>query len=128
MFTILRNTYFSQRRKRSREVPDPDGLHAAQLSEKPAHDSHLAFREFLSAFDRLSPEHREVLILVGANGYTCEEAAQMIGVATGTVKSRASRARARLFEMMGMAGPNDDPTRSSQETLAVVLRSGLAVA
>ena len=37
----------------------------ASLSVKPDHDSRLAFAEFLRAFDRLSPEHREVLILVG---------------------------------------------------------------
>ena len=123
LFTILRNTFFSQRRKLVREVPDPDGLHAARLAEKPAHDARLAYGEFLRAFDQLSAEHREVLILVGANDYSYEDAAAMMGVAVGTAKSRANRARARLFELLGMSGAGDDPARASGATLAVVLRS-----
>ena len=128
MFTILRNTYFSDRRKRQREVADLDGIHAAKLSEKPAHDGRLAFNEFLVAFHQLSPEHREVLVLVGANGYSYEQAAQMTGVATGTAKSRANRARARLCELLGMTGPEDALVQTDRVTLAVVVQSGLAVA
>ena len=86
LFTILRNTFYSNRRKVSREVPDPDGIHAGSLSVLPQHDGKLAFSEFLVAFNQLSAEHREVLILVGANGYSYEEAAGMMGVATGTAK------------------------------------------
>jgi RNA polymerase sigma-70 factor, ECF subfamily len=108
LFTILRNTFYSNRRKAVREVADPDGLHAASLSVMPAHDGRLAFADFRAAFDRLSPEHREVLILVGASGYSCEEAAAVMGVAVGTVKSRTSRARARLSELMGMASSGED--------------------
>ncbi len=128
LFTILRNTYFSNCRKVSREVADPDGIHAGSLSVLPQHDGKLAFSEFLVAFNRLSAEHREVLILVGANGYTYEEAAGMMGVAAGTAKSRASRARARLCELMGMASPTGNPALADKATLAVVLHSGLAVA
>lgn len=103
LFTILRNTFYSDLRKRRREVPDSDGIHAASLFEKPAHDGRLAFADFKRAFDQMSPEHREVLILVGASGYSCEEAAGLMGVAVGTVKSRTSRARKRLADLMGMA-------------------------
>ena len=103
LFTILRNTFYSDRRKHRREVPDPDGLHAATLFELPAHDSRLAMRDFQRAFLQLSAEHREVLILVGASGLSTEESAQMIGVAVGTVKSRTSRARTRLAELMGLS-------------------------
>jgi RNA polymerase sigma-70 factor, ECF subfamily len=102
LFTILRNTFYSDRRKHRREVPDPDGLHAATLFEMPAHDGRLAMRDFQRAFLQLSAEHREVLILVGASGLSTEETAQMIGVAVGTVKSRTSRARLRLAELMGL--------------------------
>jgi RNA polymerase sigma-70 factor (ECF subfamily) len=128
LFTILRNTFFSDRRKAVREVADPDGVHAAAIAEKPQHDGRIALAEFLRAFDRLSPEHREVLILVGANGYSCEEAAEMMGVARGTVKSRASRARARLCELLGLAGPGEDLTAADRATMAVVLRTGLTAA
>jgi RNA polymerase sigma-70 factor (ECF subfamily) len=119
LFTILRNTFFSLHRKRVREVADPDGLHAAKLSVRPAHDGRLAFNEFLDAFDRLSPEHREVLILVGANGYSVEEAAGMLGVAPGTVKSRTNRARARLVEMLGLQGNGSDIAAADPVALSV---------
>jgi RNA polymerase sigma-70 factor, ECF subfamily len=103
LFTILRNTYYSSLRKTRNEVSDPEGAHAATLRVKPEHDGRLAFNDFQRAFDQLSVEHREVLILVGAMGFSTEEAADMMGVATGTVKSRASRARKRLADILGMA-------------------------
>lgn len=108
LFTILRNTFFSDLRKRRREVPDPEGFHAARLSERPAHDGRLAMAEFRVAFARLSPEHREALILVGASGFSYEEVAGMTGVAIGTVKSRVNRARARLSEALGL-GEGENP-------------------
>ena len=128
LFTILRNTFFSNRRKASREVADPDGIHAGNLSVLPQHDGKLAFREFLVAFNQLSAEHREVLILVGANGYSYEEAASMMGVATGTAKSRANRARARLCDLMGMTGPTGNAALADPAALAVLSQSGRAVA
>lgn len=127
LFTILRNTFYSGRRKVSREVADPDGIHAGSLSVLPQHDGKLAFSEFLVAFNQLSAEHREVLVLVGANGYSYEEAAVMMSVATGTAKSRANRARLRLCQLMGMAAPTGNPALSDKSILAVVLHSGLAV-
>lgn len=128
LFTILRNTFFSARRKTRREVADPDGIHAGSLFEKPAHDGRLAFSDFQRAFDQLSAEHREVLILVGANGYSYEEAAEMMGVATGTAKSRANRARARLCEMLGIEAGEDFLSGHSGATMAVMGRSGVQAA
>lgn len=121
LFTILRNTFFSSRRKSSREVADPEGFHAGRLSVLPQHDGHLALREFMVAFDRLSAEHREILVLVGANGYSYEEAAKMTGVAVGTAKSRASRARSRLAALLGMEAPTGNGPLTEAHTLAVVL-------
>lgn len=124
LFTILRNSYFSSLRKTRREVADPDGIHAAGLFTKPDHDGRLAFSDFRRAFDQLTPEHREVLILVGASGFSCEEAAGMIGVAEGTVKSRTSRARKRLAELMGLAEGEDVLMGVDGNTMAVMGRSG----
>lgn len=107
LFTILRNTYYSALRKSRREVQDSDGSFAATMVERPAHDGRLAYNDFQRAFDKLSPEHREVLILIGASGFSCEEASVMMGVAIGTVKSRASRARKRLAELMHLAEGED---------------------
>ena len=128
LFTILRNTFYSDRRKRVREVADPDGAYAATLFVKPEHDSKLGFADFQRSFDQLSPEHREVLILVGASGFSCEEAAEMMGVAVGTVKSRTSRARKRLSELMGLADGEDAIAGVDPLTEAVMSRSGMHAA
>lgn len=128
LFTILRNTFYSDQRKRKRELPDPDGIHAASLCEKPAHDGRLAMNDFLQAFDQLSPEHREVLVLVGASGFAYEEAAQMMGVAVGTVKSRANRARARLAELLHLEDGEDLLVEADKAALGVLGQSGIAAA
>jgi RNA polymerase sigma-70 factor (ECF subfamily) len=102
LITILRNTFYSQRRRQKREVPDPDGDYVRRLYVRPAHDDRLAFNDFTAAFDQLSPEHREVLVLIGVSGFSYEEAAHVTGVAIGTVKSRTNRARQRLCELLGL--------------------------
>ena len=66
LFTILRNTFYSNARKGKREVADVDGAYAARLSQKPDHDGRLAMRDFATAFATLPDEQREALILIGA--------------------------------------------------------------
>ena len=124
LFTILRNTFYSDRRKHKREVADPDGIHALQLAVKPDHDGRLAFNDFRHAFDQLSAEHRKVLTLVGGSGFTTQEAAEMIGAAPGTVKSRTSRARKRLAELMGLA-EGESPLIVSLNTALSVTKSSV---
>lgn len=102
LFTIVRNTYYSHHRKARREVGDPDGTFSANLAQKPDHDGRLQMRDFNTAFEQLSDEQREALVLVGAEGFSYEEAAETCGVAVGTVKSPVNRARARLAEIMGL--------------------------
>lgn len=100
LFTILRNTYYSHHRKARREVSDSEGEMSAQLAQKPDHDGRLNLRDFHTAFATLSDEQREALILVGASGFSYEEAAETCGVAVGTIKSRVNRARAQLSKLM----------------------------
>lgn len=102
LFTIMRNGYYSGLRKSLREVSDPEGIQVARLMVQPAHDGALAMREFQTAFAQLSPEHREVLSLVGAMGYSYEEAATATRLAVGTVKSRVSRARVNLAGLLDL--------------------------
>ena len=102
LFTILRNTYYSSRRKAKREVADVDGIHTEALAEKPAHDGRLQMTDFRRAFQKLSDEQREALLLVGASGFSYDEAADMCGVAVGTIKSRIGRARQRLAELLDL--------------------------
>ena len=123
LFTILRNTYYSSRRKLNREVADVDGAFTSSLSVKPDHDGRMQLADFRKAFETLPDEQREALILVGASGFSYEEAAGMCGVAIGTIKSRANRGRARLAEILEL-GENEPMELTDQSTLAVVSGSG----
>ena len=111
LFTILRNTFYSHFRRTSREVLDTDGEHAARLAQKPDHDGRLQMRDFQRAFATLPAEQREALTLVGAGGFSYEEAADMCGLAVGTVKSRVNRARARLTELLDIS--DDQPLEAT---------------
>ncbi|MEY8799946.1 RNA polymerase sigma factor [Leisingera sp. XS_AS12] len=125
LFTILRNTYYSLRRKRKREVEDGDGVLSGALAQKPDHDGRLHMRDFHAAFAQLNDEQREALVLVGASGFSYEEAAEMCGVRTGTIKSRVNRARARLCELMEMDGSSRMELTDSV-TAGIVAQQGAA--
>lgn len=109
LFTILRNAFYSDLRKRRHEAEDPDGRHSESLTVAPGQPDHLELLELRKALQRLRPEQREALILVGAAGYSYEEAAQIGGWAVGTVKSRAHRARRRLQDIL-LARPAGVPS------------------
>ena len=120
MFTILRNLFHSEYRKRRREVEDVDGSYALSLRTQPEQTAHLDFQDFQHALAKLPVDQREALILIGAQGMSYDEAAQVCGVAVGTIKSRVNRARNRLAELLGHEddsdiGP-DNITRAAMET------------
>ncbi|RDI52541.1 RNA polymerase sigma factor (sigma-70 family) [Microvirga subterranea] len=102
LFTILRNAYFSAHRKTQREVEDGAGLYSSTLITIADQEHKIIMRNLEAALAKLSPEHRDALILVGAEGMAYEEAATVLGVKVGTMKSRVNRARTRLAELMGM--------------------------
>ena len=124
LFTILRNNFYTSRRKLNREVADVDNVFSEKMSVKPDHDGRLQMKDFRSAFDKLPDEQREALILVGASGFSYEEAGNMCGVATGTMKSRVNRARAKLTELLQLDG-DEALELTDSATLAVVGTSGL---
>lgn len=103
LVTILRNTYFSDYRKRAREVQDSDGVLAEQIPVKGGQESKVALSDVQKALNKLAPEHREILLMIGITELSYEETAQICNVAIGTVKSRLNRARAKLAENLGLA-------------------------
>jgi RNA polymerase sigma-70 factor, ECF subfamily len=107
LFTILRNLFRSEYRKRRREVEDADGTYAQSLKSQPEQGGHVEFQEFRGALNKLPPDQREALILVGASGFSYEEAAEICGCAVGTIKSRVNRARARLADMLSIESTED---------------------
>lgn len=107
LFTILRNVFYSEFRKRRREVEDVDGQHAATLLTHPEQFGHLDMADFRRALDDLADDQREALVLVGASGFSYEEAAEICGCAVGTVKSRVNRARTRLASALSVVSACD---------------------
>jgi len=114
VFTILRNVFFSSRRSRKHEVPDPEGLYAAALSVEPEHEISLEIRDVDTALRELSADQREALVLVYASGMSCEEAATICGCPVGTIKSRMARGRDRLVELLG-ATPRGTVSRTEDQ-------------
>jgi RNA polymerase sigma-70 factor (ECF subfamily) len=118
LFTILRNLFRSEYRKRRREVEDADGSYAETLKAQPSQTSHVEFQEFRTALAKVPPDQREALILVGASGFSYEEAAEICGCAVGTIKSRVNRARTRLAQLLQIENPNDfGPDRATRAVL-----------
>ena len=70
----------------------------------------------------LPADQREALILVGASGFSYEEAANICGCAVGTIKSRVNRARTRLAEMLNVNGADD--FGPDEQTRAVMAGGG----
>ena len=100
LFTVQRNIFFSERRRAKWETQDTDGIHAGRLVQAPTQDGHMEFADFMDAFATLPDDQREALILVGASGFTYDEAAEIAGAATGTMKSRVNRGRQKLMELL----------------------------
>src|ERR1700754_2979426 len=119
LFTILRNHFRSEYRKRRREVEDSDGHYAETLKSQPEQYGQVEFREFREALAKLPPDQREALILVGASGFSYEEAANICGCAVGTIKSRVNRARTRLADLLSIEGSEDfGPDQSTRAIMA----------
>jgi len=104
LFTILRNTYYSNALRRRREIRDETGAYAMSLACPPMQDWSLAMRALQAALAELPDDHRDALILVGGAGFSYEEAAEVCGCALGTIKSRVNRARAKLLKLMDVKG------------------------
>jgi RNA polymerase sigma factor (sigma-70 family) len=99
-FIILRNLYLSQMR-RARFKGEWDDLVADRILAAPAsQDKHVELGDMQRALLHLPQPQREALILVGAGGFAYEEAAEICGVAVGTIKSRVARGRVALEAVM----------------------------
>jgi len=116
LFTILRNIYYSEYRKRRREVADSEGTIAARLATAPAQNGHMDFLDFREALQKLPADQREALVLIGASGMSYEEAAGICNCAVGTMKSRVNRARNRLIELLSIGSSSDFSSDANWQT------------
>jgi RNA polymerase sigma-70 factor (ECF subfamily) len=85
-----------------REVEDVDGVYASDLIALPDQLDRLEIQDMSAALDRLRPDQREALLLVSVQGLSYEDAADVMGIAVGTVKSRVNRARTRLAGLLSL--------------------------
>ncbi len=105
IFTILRNGYYEQGRRRRREVAMDDLPGLEEGTQAPDQGSRVAVGDLQRLMWALPPLLREALILVGAQELSYEEAAVICRVPVGTMKARVSRARTALGRAMaGEAG------------------------
>jgi RNA polymerase sigma-70 factor, ECF subfamily len=100
LFTILRNLFFEQARRRRREAVALTAGFPSQETGRPDQADAAELRDLSRMLWLLPPLLREALVLVGAQELTHEEAARICGVPVGTMKARVSRARRQLARIM----------------------------
>lgn len=123
-FIILRNVFLSQMR-RNRFRGEWDDLTADRILSAPApQDKTVDMSDLHRAMQMLPAAQREALVLVGAGGFAYEEAAEICGVAVGTIKSRVARARVALEALIndGHLPPRQSGDIGGSEAMASILR------
>ena len=100
MFTILRNAFYEQQRRRKTETRVLAQSFEESEAGPGAQDGHLDLSDLHRQLFRLPPLLREALVLVGAQGLSYEDAALICSVPVGTIKARVSRARSQLGAAM----------------------------
>ena len=119
-FIILRNLYLSQMR-RARFKGEWDDLVADKILAAPAsQDRHVELGDMQRALLHLPQPQREALILVGAGGFAYEEAAEICGVAVGTIKSRVARGRVALETILGDGSLPSRRTHSNEPGMSAL--------
>lgn len=123
-FTILRNQFYSETRRSWRRQPlDPDVAAQTLVGQEKAGDD-LELLALRNALNELPDDQREALILVGAGGLSYEDAASVCGCAIGTVKSRVSRARKSVTEILEQneAGFSSDGSIAASEAFEDIMK------
>ncbi len=100
LFTIMRNRFFTNCRKSSRERTGATDCVSVQVQVRPAQDWYMQAREMQAALRKMPLHYREAIILVGALGETYLDAARILHCDIGTIKSRVNRARTMLREVL----------------------------
>jgi RNA polymerase sigma-70 factor (ECF subfamily) len=101
---ILRNLF---RTESQATPPSRRRRRPYSLKSPPEQHSRVEFEEFHVALAMLPSGQREALLLVGASGFSYDEAAAICESAVGTIKSRVNRARTRLAQLLSIESMND---------------------
>ncbi|MDY7097928.1 MAG: sigma-70 family RNA polymerase sigma factor [Pseudomonadota bacterium] len=114
-FVILRNAYLTDMRRNRFRGEYDEGVAERILTAPAGQEEPIHLSDMHRALLTLPPERREALLLVGAGGFSYEEAANICGCAVGTIKSRVGRARAALNSMLA---EGSIPQRSVDDVIA----------
>ena len=107
---MVRDEFNADGSRNDHEAEDVDGAFARSIGICPDQPAHMDVLDLKTALMRLTPEEREALVLVRAEGFSREEAAQICHVPSGMIERRVRRARSHLAGMMGLDGRHDfDP-------------------
>jgi RNA polymerase sigma-70 factor (ECF subfamily) len=120
-FVILRNAWLTDlRRNRFRGEYD-EGMAERMQTSSNEQEGPIHLADLNRALQALPAERREALLLVGAGGFSYEEAADICGCAVGTIKSRVGRARAALASAIESGSVERRPRESEPPPHAEIL-------
>ena len=105
LFVIMRNYRYSQLRRRTREVEDPDGRFSETFAIDPGHHADEDLDDVSVAFQELPEKQQQALTHVALRGLSYADTARLCSCKEGTIKSRVARARQRLLELVDPAAP-----------------------
>lgn len=105
LFMIQRNAFYSAHRRKWRLVDWDEEAMGRILVTGASQQSSVELTDLRRAMTLLPDEQREALILVGAGGFSYQEAASICGCAVGTMKSRVSRGRNAVTALMTSGQP-----------------------
>jgi len=98
---IMYNLFVSDYRRKvkfeSQYDPEPA---ISKMTASVDHEDHMMLQEVGEAMNRLSDEHREILVMISVQGMKYEEASEKLNIPVGTVRSRLSRARTMLTDLL----------------------------
>jgi RNA polymerase sigma-70 factor (ECF subfamily) len=101
LFTIMHNVFVNQVRSRARRYHESLETEPAAEAVRAPEPDWIELRDIANALSRLPHEQRAVVLLVGLEQFTYDEAARVLDIPIGTVMSRLSRARERLRALLG---------------------------
>jgi len=102
LFTITHNQHVNDVRRGVREGVTVNLEDAPTMTAEPIATTRLELRDLECALGKLPIEQREPILLVGLEGMAYDEVARVLGIPTGTVRSRLSRGRDTLRRLMDM--------------------------
>jgi RNA polymerase sigma-70 factor, ECF subfamily len=116
LFTLLHNQNVNDVRRSMREGITVAIEEVAPVGVQPGVMAKLELRDLDRAIAKLVPEQRQVILLVGLEGLSYEEVALILGVPIGTVRSRLSRGRDQLRQLMGEEVPRGTASDAGRDT------------